>query len=174
MIRKSEPVHPDLSELWGSVCCLLQRWKEEGGDTWTLRVNSSFKFPPNTLRLGQEGVYRFLNRLRVNITNSVNRLLNYDPENGTGPAHLSALWGLRASYNSTRKRMGEIHELCEWIDHSNFTQTPSNVVRKESIESTTDWGYKFQIRLNDCWIMFQKREPVQRDLSALWGLARCL
>ena len=65
MIRKREPVHPDLSALWGSVCCLLERWKEEGGDTWSLRVNSSFKFHPNTLKLGQERVYRVLNRLSV-------------------------------------------------------------------------------------------------------------
>ena len=49
-------------------------------------MNSSFKFHPNTLKLGQEGVYRVLNRLRVKITNSVKRLLNYVPEKGTGPA----------------------------------------------------------------------------------------
>ena len=51
-----------------------------------MRVNSSFKFHPNTLKLGQEGVYGVLNRLRVKIPNSVNRLLNYVPEKATGRA----------------------------------------------------------------------------------------
>ena len=67
------------------MCCLLERWKEEGGDTSTLRVNSSFKYHPDTLKLGQEGVYGVVNRLRVQIPNSVRRLLNYDPEKVTSP-----------------------------------------------------------------------------------------
>ena len=49
-------------------------------------MNSSFKFHPNTLKLGQEGVYRVLNRLRVKIPNSVERLMNYDPKKGISPS----------------------------------------------------------------------------------------
>ena len=48
-------------------------------------MNSSFKFHPNTLKLGQERVYRVLDRMRVLIQNSVKRLLNYDPEKETSP-----------------------------------------------------------------------------------------
>ena len=51
-----------------------------------MRVNSSFKFHPKTLKLGQERGYRVHNKLRVAIQNSVERLLNHDPEKGTGPA----------------------------------------------------------------------------------------
>ena len=60
-----------------------------------MQVNSSFKFHPNTLKLGQERVYRILNSLRVYISNSVKRLWNYDPEKGTG--HARSQRGVRVS-----------------------------------------------------------------------------
>ena len=90
-----------------------------------MRVNSSFKFHPNTLKLGQEKVYRVLNRLRVQIQISVKRLFNYDPEKGTSsPRSERAVRVSVLPITALERGRGEIHELCERIAHSNFTQTP--------------------------------------------------